>query len=123
VGLLCRKLKEFLNLEQGNHSVYDYIHQFNTLTQYGSYQVGTDEKKASVFRNGLTVQLQGHLHMFPNQLYNELASAAINSEGSMKACAKAEEKKRKRIIPGSSSNGGSSGAFSKYHIVYTPPSR
>jgi hypothetical protein len=105
-----------------NHSVYDYIHQFNILAQYGSYQVDMDEKKASVFRNGLTVQLQGHLHMFPNQLYNELASVAINSEGSMKACAKAEEKKRKRIIPGSSSNGGSSGALPKYRIVYTLPS-
>jgi hypothetical protein len=35
-GLLCSKLKEFLDLEQGNHSVFDYTRQFNTLAQYGT---------------------------------------------------------------------------------------
>jgi hypothetical protein len=44
-GLLHTKLKEFLDLEQGNHSVFDYMRQFNTLTQYGSYQVDMDEKR------------------------------------------------------------------------------
>jgi hypothetical protein len=34
-GLLCSKLKKFLDLEQGNHSVLDYTRQFNTLAQYG----------------------------------------------------------------------------------------
>jgi hypothetical protein len=99
-------------LEQGNHSVYDYVRQFNSLAQYGSYHVSTDEKKANLFRTGLTVQL----NMFSNLSYNELASAAIDKEGSMKA----EEKKRKRIMPGSSGSGGSSGAPSKYRMVYTP---
>jgi hypothetical protein len=33
VGLLHTKLKEFLDLEQGNHSVFDYTRQFNTLAQ------------------------------------------------------------------------------------------
>jgi hypothetical protein len=32
-GLLRSKLKEFLDLEQGNHSVLDYTRQFNTLAQ------------------------------------------------------------------------------------------
>jgi hypothetical protein len=36
VGLLHTKLKEFLDLEQGNHIVFDYTWQFNTLSQYGS---------------------------------------------------------------------------------------
>jgi hypothetical protein len=40
----------------------------------------------------------------------------------MKACAEAKEKKRKRIMPGSSRNGGSSDAPPKYCMVYTPPS-
>jgi hypothetical protein len=35
VGLLCSKLKEFLDLEQGNHSVFNYTRQFSTLAQYG----------------------------------------------------------------------------------------
>jgi hypothetical protein len=32
-GLLHTKLKEFLDHEQGNHSVFDYTRQFNTLAQ------------------------------------------------------------------------------------------
>jgi hypothetical protein len=35
-GLLHTKLKEFLDFDQGNHSVFDYTRQFNTLAQYGS---------------------------------------------------------------------------------------
>jgi hypothetical protein len=31
VGLLQSKLREFLDLEQGNHSVFDYTRLFNTL--------------------------------------------------------------------------------------------
>jgi hypothetical protein len=31
VGLLHSKLKEFLDLKQGNHSILDYTRQFNTL--------------------------------------------------------------------------------------------
>jgi hypothetical protein len=39
----------------------------------------------------------------------------------MKASAEVNEKKRKRMIPGSSISGGSSGAPPKYHMVYNPP--
>jgi hypothetical protein len=59
--------------------------------------------------------------MFPNLSYNELASATIDKEGSMKACAEAEEKKRKRIMSESSGSGGASGAPPMYRMVYTPP--
>jgi hypothetical protein len=61
------------------------------------------------------------LILFPNLSYNNLASAAIDQEGSMKACAEAEEKKRKRIMSESTGSGGSSDAPPKYHIVYTLP--
>jgi hypothetical protein len=57
VGLLRSKLKEFLDLEQGNHSVFDYMRQFNTLAQYGTYHVDTNEKKANLYRAGLTIHL------------------------------------------------------------------
>jgi hypothetical protein len=57
MGLLRSKLKEFLDLEQGNHSVFDYTRQFNTLAQYGTYHVDTDEKKAKLYRVGLTIHL------------------------------------------------------------------
>jgi hypothetical protein len=41
---LLRNLREFLDLEQGNNSIFDYTSQFNTLAQYGSYHVDADEK-------------------------------------------------------------------------------
>jgi hypothetical protein len=120
MGKLCSKLKEFLHLELGNHSVFDYTWQFNTLAQYGSYHVDTDEKKANLYREGLTVHLQMRLGLSPNLSYNELARAAIDQERLMKVVAGADEKKRKRMMPISSASGGSSGAPTKYRIVYTP---
>jgi hypothetical protein len=56
-GLRCSKLKELLDLEQGNHSVFDYTRQFNTLAQYGTYHIDTDEKKANLYRARLTIHL------------------------------------------------------------------
>jgi hypothetical protein len=57
VGLVYTRLKEFLDLEQGNHCVFDYTRQFNTLAQYGSYHIDTNEKKANLYRAGLTIHL------------------------------------------------------------------
>jgi hypothetical protein len=84
VGLLRTKLKEFLDLEQGSRSVFDYMRQFNTLAQYGSYHVDTDEKKANLYHEGLTIHLQERLGLTPNLSYNELVSAAIDQERLMK---------------------------------------
>jgi hypothetical protein len=95
-GTIRRKLAEFLDLHQGDRSVYKYIQEFNNLTQYGSHHVDTDAKKAELFCMGLTIQLQDRLILSQNLSYNELASAAIDQEGTMKACEAAEEKKRKR---------------------------
>jgi hypothetical protein len=39
----------------------------------------------------------------------------------MKDVAEVDEKKRKRMMPGSASSGSSSGAPAKYRMVYTPP--
>jgi hypothetical protein len=77
-------------------------------------------KKGELFHKGLTIQLQDHLILSQNLSYNELASAAIDQEGTMKACEVAEEKKRKRTMPGPS-GGSSSGALLKYHMIYIPP--
>jgi hypothetical protein len=72
------KLAEFLDLHQGNHSVYEYIQEFNNLAQYGGHHVDTDVKKAELFRKGLTIQLQDRLILSQTLSYNELASAAID---------------------------------------------
>jgi hypothetical protein len=60
-GTMRRKLTEFLDLHQGNCSVYEYIQEFNNLVQYESHHVDTDAKKVELFRKGLTIQLQDHL--------------------------------------------------------------
>jgi hypothetical protein len=119
-GLLRSKLKEFLDLEQGNDSIFNYMRQFNTLAQYGTYHVDTDEKKANLYHAGLTIHLQERLVHLSNLSYNELASAAIDQKRMMKAVAEADEKKRKRMITGSAGSGCSSGAPPKYRMVYTP---
>jgi hypothetical protein len=80
-GLLCSKLKEFLDLEQGNHSVFNYMRQFNTLAQLGTYHIGTDEKKANLYRVGLTIHLQERLVHLSSLSYNELASAPLTKRG------------------------------------------
>jgi hypothetical protein len=120
MGLLRSKLKEFLDLEQGNHSVFDYTRQFNPLAQYGTYHVDPDEKKDNLYHSGLTIHLQERLVHLSSLSYNELASAAIDQERMMKAVTEVDEKKRKRMILGSAGSGSSSGAPSKYRMVYTP---
>jgi hypothetical protein len=121
-GLLHSKLKEFLDLEQGNHTVFDYTSQFNILAQYGSYHVDTDEKKVNLYRAGLTIQLQDCLVQSPILSYNDLASAATDQERTMKSAVEAEEKKRKRMMLGFYTSGGFGSGPPKYCIVYTPPS-
>jgi hypothetical protein len=113
MGLLHTKLKDFLDLEQGNHSVFDYTRQFNTLAQYESYHINTDEKKTNLYRAGLTIHLQKRLIQFTSLSYNELASTAIDQERMMKAVAEVDEKNRKKMMPGSASSGSYSGASPK----------
>jgi hypothetical protein len=84
------KLAEFLDLHQGNHSVYEYTQEFNNLAQYGGHHVDTDAKKVELFHKGLTIQLQDRLILSQNLSYNELASGTFDQEGTMKACEAAE---------------------------------
>jgi hypothetical protein len=120
VGLFYTKLKEFMDLEQENQCVFDYTRQINTLAQYGSYHIDMDEKKANLYHARLTIHLHERLGMFTSPSYNELVSAAINQQRLMKAVAEVD-KKRKRMMPGSSVSSGSSGAPPKYRMVYTLP--
>jgi hypothetical protein len=47
--------------------------------------VDTNEKKANLYREGVTVHLQEGLGLTPNLSYNDLASAAIDQERLMNA--------------------------------------
>jgi hypothetical protein len=77
-GTMHCKLTEFLNLHQGNRSVYEYTQEFNNLAWYRGHHVDTDVKKADRFGKGLTIQLQDRLTLSQNLSYNKLASAAID---------------------------------------------
>jgi hypothetical protein len=55
VSTICRKLVEFLELRQGNRSVYDYTQEFNNLAHCGGYHVDSDAKKAELYRKGLNI--------------------------------------------------------------------
>jgi hypothetical protein len=57
-GTMRRKLAEFLDVHQGNYSIYEYIQEFHNLAQYGGHHVDTDAKKAELFRKGLTIQFR-----------------------------------------------------------------
>jgi hypothetical protein len=92
------------------------MRQFNTLAQYGSYHIDMDEKKANLYRAGLTIYLQERLVHLSNLSYNELASAATDQESMMKAVAEADEKKRKKMMPRSMGSGSFIGAPPKYRI-------
>jgi hypothetical protein len=96
------------------------MRQFNTLAQYGIYHINTDEKKATLYRTGLTIHLQERLVHLSSLSYNELASTTIDQETMMKAVAKAGEKKRKRLMPRFTGSCSSSSAPPKYRMMYTP---
>jgi hypothetical protein len=119
-GTVHRKLVEFQELRQGIRSVYEFTQEFNNLSQYGGHHVDSDAKKDELYRKGLNIQLHDWLILNLNLSYNDLASTAIDQEGTMKACEAAEDKKKKRVMPGPT-KGTSSGAPPKYRMVYTPP--
>jgi hypothetical protein len=114
------KLVVFLELCQGNRSVYEYTQEFNNLAQYGGHHFDTDAKKDELYHKGLNIKLQDHLIQNLNLSYNYLTSTAIDQEGTMKACEVVQEEKRKRTMPGPII-GSSSSAPPKCRMVYTPP--
>jgi hypothetical protein len=52
-GTMHCKLVKFLELRQGNHSMYDYTQEFNNLAQYDGHHVDTDAKKVKLYCKGL----------------------------------------------------------------------
>jgi hypothetical protein len=95
-GLMARKLQEFLHLQQGLNSVYEYSKKFNHLSQYGSYHADTDDKKMSLFHQGLSPVLREHLTLFWGCTLNELVSASIEQED---VCRARLEERKKRPLP------------------------
>jgi hypothetical protein len=114
-GLMARKLLEFLYLQQGLSSVYENSKKFNHLSQYDSYHTDTDEKKMSLFHQGLSPVLREHLTLFWGCTLNELMNASIEQEDVCRA--RLEEERKKRSLPGPKQ-----GAPPKYRLVNILPS-
>jgi hypothetical protein len=119
IGIMRHKLREFLHLQQGTDSVNEYIRKFNYLQQYDGYHVDTNEKKAELFRNGLSFLLQDCLVLHCDLSFDALLSVVIEQEGLYQAILAEEEKMRKRALAGPSKD-STKGAPSKYRLVYTP---
>jgi hypothetical protein len=99
--------------------VNEYIRKFNYLEQYGCYHVDTNEKKADLFRNGLSLQLQDRLVLYRDLSFDALVSVVIDQEGLYQAILVEEEKMRKRALLGPLED-STEGAPPKYRLVYTP---
>jgi hypothetical protein len=67
---------------------------FNHLSQYGSYHSNTDEKKMTLFHQGLNPVLREHLTLFRGPTLNELVSTSIEQEDVCHAHIEEERKKR-----------------------------
>jgi hypothetical protein len=103
------KHREFMDLQQGNQSVYAYSKMFNHLTQYAPKQVDTNEKKKHRFMNGLSTKLQEHLVLNADWTFLELVSNAIIADDPIHA--HRESKKKKALVAPSGS------APHKYRMV------
>jgi hypothetical protein len=75
-----------------------------------SYYIDMDEKMVNLYCAILTIHQQERLIQFASLSYNELVTTAIDQERVMKAVAEVDEKKRKKMMPGSAGSGSSSGA-------------
>jgi hypothetical protein len=75
--------------------VKEYIKKFNYLQQYGGYHVDANEKKAELFRNGLSLQLQDCLVLHYELSFDALVSDVNDQEGLYQAVLAEEEKMRK----------------------------
>jgi hypothetical protein len=91
-------LWEVLDLQQGTDTVFEYIRKFNYREQYSTHHIDTDEKKAELFRRGLSLPLQDRLVWFCDMPFNALVSVTIDHEGTCRALLVEEEKMRKRIM-------------------------
>jgi hypothetical protein len=102
MGVLNRKLSEFLDLKLGSMTVMEYANKFNHLAQYAGTHVDTDEKKRYHYYCDLSYILQKELYTRNYQTFSTLMNAAIAMEGLQ--CDTQAEWKRKRGISRSSSH-------------------
>jgi hypothetical protein len=111
-GITKSKHQEFMDLQQGDRSVYAYSKMFNHLAQYALEQVDTDEKWKYHFMDGLSTKLQERLALNANWTFLELVSNTIIVDDAIHA--HQESKNQKALAAPSGS------APTKYQMVCAP---
>jgi hypothetical protein len=110
--IMKSKHREFLDLQQGNQSIYVYSKMFNHLTQYAPEQVDTDEKKKYHFMNDLSTKLEERLALNADWTFLKRVSNAIIVDDVNRAHQESKKKKALAATAGSASH--------KYRMVCAP---
>jgi hypothetical protein len=100
-GIMKSKHREFMDLQQGNQSVYAYSKMFNHLAQYTPEQIDTDDKKNYHFMKDLSTKLQERLALNADWTFLELVSNAIIVDYTNRAHHESEKKKALAALAGS----------------------
>ena len=78
--MIATKMKEFLDLKQGNMLVLQYAGKFNNLALYVGHHADSNEKKRECFTRGLPMIMQRELFLGNYQSFLDLLNAAITLE-------------------------------------------
>jgi hypothetical protein len=115
-SLRLQKEAEFIRIEQGNQSVYEYERKFAELSCFAPHMVDIEVRKARHFERGLREEIQGPVSMFKLETYAEVVDRALIAERNCKRLSKTNDEERK---PKSSNflKGKSSGGSFKKHGV------
>uniref|UniRef100_A0A2N9HUA0 CCHC-type domain-containing protein n=1 Tax=Fagus sylvatica TaxID=28930 RepID=A0A2N9HUA0_FAGSY len=114
--LRLQKEAEFIRIEQGNQSVYEYERKFAELSRFAPHMVDIEVRKARHFERGLREEIQGPVSMFKLETYAEVVDRALIAERNCKRLSKTNDEERKPKS-GNFLKGKSSGGSFKKHGV------
>nr|CAH66135.1 H0622G10.4 [Oryza sativa] len=80
VGVVALKKREFRALKQKDHTVAEYLHEFNRLARYAPEDVRTDEERQEKFLEGLKDELSVTLISHDYVDFQQLVDKAIRLE-------------------------------------------
>ncbi|XP_075486278.1 uncharacterized protein LOC142525877 [Primulina tabacum] len=75
-----QKVKEFLELKQGNMSMQEYILKFEEGCQFAPYLASNDIEKGEHFLRGVRAEIKRDVRMFKAASYKEIVEKAMMAE-------------------------------------------
>jgi len=79
-GVMEMKHTEFMQLNQGNKTLMEYLHAFNHLSRYAPEFVSTESKKNASFKRGLGPKLLKMMGRTKCATFNEFVSDALTQK-------------------------------------------